>query len=369
MIVKLIVIILITAVIFEIIFRVRRYVTHTPRDARALLSLYNEERDKAIQYFKDEYKLQFDIDPYLFIKLKPNQKYKTIRINSLGFRDDEISEKKSLNEYRVLFLGGSSAWGVGSIDNKITLPKILENKLNSTYADKKHTVINAACPGYVSDQELILLLRMLDRYKIDLVIDFNGFNDFYTLYKNPPGYPCHYSRMYAIYKLLAPIKRIIGSSELLYYLNENIIKPFITVDIASITITKIEDAAVHYVNNCLTMSLLAKSRGIDVVIVLQPIVGSKKVKTEEEKNNMTSNEIELANKIYARYREYFNKLSLNDNLSFLDLSNVFDNETRTIFIDRAHFTGKDTETLADNILKTIKDKKLTVKSNYRIPIT
>src|SRR3990167_6911934 len=112
-----------------------------------------------------------------FIPLKDTS---VIRINSLGFRGKEFSAVKDKNTYRIIILGGSTAFGKGASSNDVTIASYLGKILNEKIKGKSFEVYNMAINGYISAQELITFqLHGID-FKPDLVIDINGYNDLVT---------------------------------------------------------------------------------------------------------------------------------------------------------------------------------------------
>lgn len=69
-----------------------------------------------------------------------------ITINSMGYRGEEIPEKKTDGELRILVTGDSFAFG-DYVENTETLPSQLERQLRAKCGTKSIRVINAAIPG------------------------------------------------------------------------------------------------------------------------------------------------------------------------------------------------------------------------------
>ncbi len=91
----------------------------------------------------------------------PDEYKNSVKINSLGFRGKEINDKRD-NEYRVLLLGDSMFFGVGSKDGEdigSQLEKISEKELKS---DLSLSVYNYAVCSYNTVQELIVM-KTFDR--------------------------------------------------------------------------------------------------------------------------------------------------------------------------------------------------------------
>ena len=90
-----------------------------------------------------------------YVRMKPGFEYKdetsghTFSINFLGFQGRKISKRKPDQYLRIVTLGGSTTFGIGSSENKYTYPSLLENKLNENHEIPNITfeVINAGVPG------------------------------------------------------------------------------------------------------------------------------------------------------------------------------------------------------------------------------
>ncbi len=110
-----------------------------------------------------------------------------LHINSDNFRAEEISKKKDENSFRIFILGGSTVLNSGiSYDNLFS--KILQDKLSNEYPDKKIEVINAGNDGYTSEHSLIQYLFKIKDYDPDLIIMWQGVNDWYYSCNSPISY-------------------------------------------------------------------------------------------------------------------------------------------------------------------------------------
>lgn len=92
-----------------------------------------------------------------------------VNINYLGLRDDKLNRRKPVNEYRILVLGDSKAFG-WKVKEEDIFTEILENKLNEKYDNYNYQVINAAVPGYNTYQEVSYLKHYGLDLKPDMVI-------------------------------------------------------------------------------------------------------------------------------------------------------------------------------------------------------
>lgn len=98
-----------------------------------------------------------------------------IKINSLGYRMEEFTIKKSADIYRILMLGDSMTFGYG-VEEKYNIPSTLEEKLNLYLAEnslngKKVQIINAGfTDGKAPDTYYLYLAKKGLELKPDLVI-------------------------------------------------------------------------------------------------------------------------------------------------------------------------------------------------------
>lgn len=116
-------------------------------------------------------------DRLLFWRFIPEKTYTeesphykgTLRINSIGFREREISKIKPQRTYRIFCLGGSSTCGDALFEEE-RFSNILEKKLNSQLGSLHFEVYNFGGPGYSTLQMKRLLENELIGLEPDLVI-------------------------------------------------------------------------------------------------------------------------------------------------------------------------------------------------------
>jgi lysophospholipase L1-like esterase len=143
-------------------------------------------------------------------QLLSNQKNEHWQINPEGFRDrDPLTQAKPEDEIRVFLLGGSTAFGYGSPDDTGTISQHLEQRLQQRIQQQKaspnlykpellpsdsvekqkylakpaklkpgnYRVVNAGVPGYTSGNELAQLALQIFKYKPDLIVVLDGYED------------------------------------------------------------------------------------------------------------------------------------------------------------------------------------------------
>jgi lysophospholipase L1-like esterase len=133
--------------------------------------------------------------PYLPLVLKPSSDYRdndtSGHINALGLRGPERAAAKPAGTYRVLCVGGSTTFGAGILGDENTWPERLEARLSPALPDRRIEVWNAGVPGYTTAENVIYLsLRLVD-FRPDLVVLYEGYNDFKP--NRYPGFVSDYS--------------------------------------------------------------------------------------------------------------------------------------------------------------------------------
>jgi lysophospholipase L1-like esterase len=100
-----------------------------------------------------------------------------IRINSLGFRGDEISRAKPPKSLRIACLGASTTFCAEVSSNHATWPHRLQERLQAAYPDIAIQVVNAAVSGYVAADSLKNLRHRVLPLQPDLVIYYEANNE------------------------------------------------------------------------------------------------------------------------------------------------------------------------------------------------
>ncbi len=95
---------------------------------------------------------------------------RSLRVNSMGFRGDEISPVKPPDTYRIIILGDSSAFGYG-VDQEEMFSTLLFRELEKSAPEGiRIEVINMAVPGYTTFSSRRLFLDRGIPLQPDLVI-------------------------------------------------------------------------------------------------------------------------------------------------------------------------------------------------------
>ena len=94
---------------------------------------------------------------------------KTVKLNSLGFRDIEHKIKANDEVLRIAILGDSTAYGIYLDNQEHIYPRKVESLLNQSYKKIKFEVFNFSKPGWGSGDEFHSLINLGIKYKPDLV--------------------------------------------------------------------------------------------------------------------------------------------------------------------------------------------------------
>jgi len=141
--------------------------------------------------------MQYEFDPYK--NILPTRNYvdtRGVRHNSVGFRrSSEVTKAKPPGTVRIFLMGGSAAYGLGSLwlhiqrdfallRNEETIDAYMERRLAGAFPGMKVEVINAAITSTWTHHSLIYLYQTILGYDPDMVLFLDGFNDFYHVGPN-----------------------------------------------------------------------------------------------------------------------------------------------------------------------------------------
>ena len=350
---------------------------------------------------------------------KQNSAYNAgLKIDRSGFVCNEkclpLERVKPPNEIRIFIFGGSSVVGLGVTNGGHTISGQMESLLNHKYqrTGKKIRVINVGLGGGFSGQAISKFLFDVILYDPNLVIFFNGHNDYrqwelintqqispkiklvpnyhiydyslektYTEIRSFSGsvrhlikklifrFPIfHYSKMLAISIANKDVK-IIGadiSAEAEIKPEENLLPSGtnnINIDAGTLKklLTKNSNSAHTYVGNLISAAGIARENGILALLCLQPTLGYPK------KDKLSEVEKDSWQKIYSdspKIDQYFevaaqliaNHGKRNDqNIRYCNATNIFRHSEKEIYWDNMHYTQVGNKIIAEFLILQIKD--------------
>jgi len=281
-------------------------------------------------------------------KLKPDQHYSTININSHGFRGEEIEMEKQDDIYRIFVLGGSSAFGIGSTSDQNTIPGYLQQKFDKLKMNNVE-VINAGVGGTISFEEKYFASNYLMNFKPDLFVIFDGANDVRyriidqeSLINNEEEKEFKFGN-YPFYRTPFVISKL---TNLNYYSTDAPQNEIIANDITEKIVDK-------YIKNWSEFCTEQNQMEVKTIIFLQPIVGT---------SNRT---LSATDQIIMTYQDVPAELDMLKNMALsldelkgvcsnaIDIRNSFDGINMPVFYDQVHVSDFGNEIIADLIFKNI----------------
>lgn len=328
---------------------------------------------KIIDIYKD---VPYVYKPYVMWGGIPNQTTSAYKTNSLGFRGNEFSKVKTRGTFRIIILGGSTAWGWGSTSNETTISGYLESQLNKKQHLKKVEVLNFANNAYNSSQEIVLWREISD-YNPDLVIHYTGNNDITVSYLNiKPGWNfpliLESNTSESIFKTF--YKGGVLRFEILKQTFTKFIKGFRLYDSIKYrfdilfkikkdipTYSDSNEIASIFERNMLFSTKVSKSMNVPLLIFIQPTLFTEDKKVTKWENYMLGrfeNDYPGGKQFYIQTRQQIiNKLNEN-RISFYDTRHLFADIDTDLYYDTAHFNDKGNEVTAEKIANIILNNKI-----------
>lgn len=201
-------------------------------------------------------------------------------------------------------------------------------------------IINAACSGYNSSQELVKLIRDVVPLNPDIVISYSGFNDSQHYYgrEELELYPFVGHYQYDMAKLVA--------KHISYERMEK------GDDSYALGLAGKETRYERYERNVHIMKVICESYGIRFYAVLQPILANIKQYTSDELELIISNKLEDRIKRESKFYEDASNRAKND-VEWVDMTEIFEG-IEGVYIDDCHTTEKGNSIVAVYIYDMIK---------------
>ncbi len=107
----------------------------------------------------------------------PGRDTGAIRIDSRGFRGDEIQVPKPAGRIRIAFLGASTTYCAEASSNAATWPSLVCDALRAAHPDADIDFVNAGVAGYVLDQITKNLELRVAPLAPDVIVYYEATND------------------------------------------------------------------------------------------------------------------------------------------------------------------------------------------------
>ena len=324
-------------------------------DYYASLVFSEKDRETAGKFRKDLLSLgeRRDVVPgTLFYKYKP-AKTESFRINSFGYRGNEINPKEK-DEFRIVIFGGSKIFGALLADEN-TIPAAVEKNLKEVFPDKRITVHNFGVEGLTFRQIADAAKHYYEELKPDILLLDSGVNDINEAYTFgwrepepfednsdlPPAFGERPDRqLSAKIKLLNTIKLTLIND------SSEFDKMFSDHDFASVPIApyKLENSDVFirkFHEMVRDTCSYFRERGIFAAYILSPVAQLHKPLTEIERHLLFRHEaFSPGLNLFSRRcgEKIAEILTTQRDFKVIDLSRIFEETKDTVYYDGVHYT-------------------------------
>ena len=283
--------------------------------------------------------------------LAPNQHTDTVNINDHGFRGSEITKIKDENTFRIFVLGGSLTYGMFSTSDETTYSGYLQEKFDSLNTDYKIEVINAGVNAYVSSDVTHQIKTKLVGYEPDLLIAITG-ND---VGRASNDISTDVPFFYSVSNQFASLKLYYKSPEFFEFIKRVALKNVYGdqgVPGESVDHESIYDNIPLWKNSWIKICGLSEESSFDVLIAIPPLLGDG----NKTLSNWESKSLEKLShtSIVSSYHLVKDALSDLDKkcTDTVDLTNVFDDVRKTIYLDLSHVSDSGNMLIADELFKS-----------------
>jgi len=313
--------------------------------------------------------LKLALAPFTIYKNLPSQRTKTFSINSRGLRADENVERDP--SPKIVFLGGSAAFGQGARTDQETIQYRLEQAM------KPYRVLNAGVVGFLSGQELTYLVTELVDYSPTVVVAYDGWNDLFDTMcsqersDNELGFNnnffsieeqllLNYQTQVSPYRSLgrlidATSKKSLLLSRLTQRLHAS------QQPRGVINYDRLNAVVLTYVTNLRKMALFSHAYGARFIVVFQPELGQKLHLSLAEQKMLDHGIIGIAKyheEFPMLYRQFLTKakqLLTRDGIEWLDINESikYGESSDDLFVDVVHTNHRGNELVAEIIAPRI----------------
>lgn len=301
------------------------------------------------------YGYRLTLDPFTVYRNLPNQKNRSFTIDSRGFRVDGAVVANP----NTIVVGGSAAFGQSLRPGEKPFAEIMNERSHDL------TVANASVMGFVSSQELALIVHYLDDLNPTLYIVFDGWNDLFDPFAHVDSWPGPLSRIGVQSTFFDIEARLLaggveGSKQTPAAADEEQMLSTVLLEEEEFY----NEITENYLRNIGKMAAFARSRGAEVIVVFQPEIAHKKELSFRELSHL-----EYWNRSWGyvdrgfpeRYEEMAKMAAAfcaNLEIPFLDMvhSQEINGTAETLFYDVVHFNQRGHEIVAAEILRFLSDQ-------------
>ena len=335
--------------------------------------------------------MMHQFDDYKNIHPTPHyQDTRGVTHNAQGFRrTEDVSVSKPSGTYRIFLMGGSTAYGLGSLspkghlkypvlNNTETIDHYVEELLQHNIPSRRFEVINAGIPSHSSHHHLIYLNQTILKYHPDMIIFLDGTNDYYPWQKGYDQFRDYPYREWSHLYLDEPsLKAWVSYTGFWVYRKSHLVylagiklrplwsaikhlrpqpRPHLDVDDALRNLNA--NAEANFLRMVERDALILLHEGIVPVFTLQPdlLFEQRKVLTEFEQERLAEvtnakpvNYQQFKNRARTMVAEKLRQVTADRGASFIDLTDIFGEIKEDAFTDDCHLTPLANRTVAEYI--------------------
>ena len=335
--------------------------------------------------------MMHQFDDYKNIHPTPHyQDTRGVTHNAQGFRRvEDVPTTKPPNTYRIFLMGGSTAYGLGSLspqgalkypvlNNNETIDHYVEEFLSHNIPYRRVEVINAGIPSHSSHHHLIYLNQTILKYHPDMVVFLDGTNDYYPWEKGYDQFRDYPYRQWSHLYLDEPSLKawvsytgfwIYRKSHLVYLAGKKLRplwgaiqnirqQPRLELDVDDALQNLEATAETNFLRMVERNALVLLHEGIVPVFTLQPdllfeqrksLTAFELERLAEFTNSKPINYPEFKNRARPIVAEKLKRVTSHVGASFVDLTDIFGGIKEDAFTDDCHLTPLANKTLAEYI--------------------
>lgn len=241
-----------------------------------------------------------------------------------------------ISDYKILILGGSN-----TETNRTPFPCWVEIMFNNYLKEKNVTIFNGAISGYTSSQEVMKLLRDIDRIKPNLVLSYGGYNNLYQ-YVEKSNRPFHIAISQKIFLQYAKKEELEMANELFDNGNEDVFECW-----------------VKHMKYLHAISMINES---DFCAFVQPFIYTKKCMNRHEKRLVKMLNTIFSNEMINKCKEYISmaeKASKEYNYIF-NFTSIL--EQKDVYMDICHVNKEGNMIIAEKVWMVVKERMQLMKA-------
>lgn len=302
---------------------------------------------EAAAYWMDENSSRLQWTPYVYWRRIPISG-NDVTVGADGLRKTaSFVNANTPGAQKIFFFGGSTVWGTGARDDH-TIPSDVARILNTHSTPA--VVTNFGESGYVSTQDMILFQMQLARGNVpNVAVFYEGYNDIGSAWQQKvagiPQNEFNRSKDFALGRIIAS-DDIFEVASAVYAKGPPVNAPLIA---SSDDVPSIAD---RFLANVRLIRATAAAYNVNVIVIWQPILFFKQSRSDWENTVYQFTQKQdpgldtLCRQVDTELRR---RVEEGTGQGIVLLSDIFQNDTRNLYIDDIHITEEGNLTIAEKI--------------------